>query len=345
MKTFSLTIVERRNETLDSCTLCFKQPGLQKIKYKAGQYITLIFRIKGRKYARAYSLSSTPSLNQYLEITVKRVINGVVSNYICDELKVGDIIEVSEPMGSFVSENANSFSSVYLWGVGSGITPLFSIINDLLNKGEADLIHLIYGNKNIDSTIFYHHLDSLVNAYSPRFKMTCFFSHGGIDIEDEFNYLGRINPNFINSLFSKEESIKNCVHFICGPKPVKNDISNVLEKLNFPKSSIFIEEFGKVIDSKEFEFIQNSKVKIKFRGEEFDIFVPIGRSILDVALDHNIDIPYACQTGDCSTCMAIIKDGQSKMLGLTKQRDDLLDNELLLCCSYPLSDRLVLEII
>ncbi len=345
MKTFSLTIVDRRSETLDSCTLCFKQPGLRKIKYKAGQYITLIFRIKGRKYARAYSLSSSPSLNPFLEITVKRVKNGVVSNFIFDELKIGDVVEVSEPMGSFVAENANSFSSVYLWGVGSGITPLFSIANELLNTCQTGLIHLIYGNKNIDSTIFYHQLENLVIDHPSRFKMTNFFSQGGKAIENEFKYSGRINSNFINSLFSQEESIKNCVHFICGPESVKNDIIYVLEKLNFSKSSIFIEEFGKVIDSKKFELIQNCNVKIKFRGEQSDIFVPIGKSILDVALDYNIDVPYACQTGDCSTCMATIKEGQTIMLGLTKHRDDLLENELLLCCGYPLSDQLVLEIL
>jgi ring-1,2-phenylacetyl-CoA epoxidase subunit PaaE len=345
MKTFSLTIVEIRNETSESCTLCFRQPGLCKIKYKAGQYITLNFRIKGRKYSRAYSLSSSPSVNSLLEITVKRVINGIVSNYICDELKIGDVVEVSEPMGSFVVDNVNSFSSVYLWGIGSGITPLFSIINELINIESNKSIHLIYGNKNVDSSIFYEQLKSLREAYSSRFKMTNFFSRNSTEFKNEFYLSGRINSSFVKSLISEDKNSKASVHFICGPEAAKNEIRNALEEQDFPNSSIFFEEFRKSIDLAEIELVKNCYVNIKFQGKNSDIFVPIGKSILDVALDCEIEIPYSCQTGDCNTCKAIVKEGKVKMLEVTNWNDDLKENEVLLCCSYPLSNQIVLEVI
>ena len=92
MKQYTLTIQEIRRETEDTITLCFKQPGLRKIKYQAGQYITLIVRINGRKYARPYSFSSAPSVDVTLDVTVKRVPGGVVSNFINTELKVGDVV-------------------------------------------------------------------------------------------------------------------------------------------------------------------------------------------------------------------------------------------------------------
>jgi ring-1,2-phenylacetyl-CoA epoxidase subunit PaaE len=121
---YTLTIHEIRKETKDAITLCFKQPGLQKIKYQAGQYITLIVKINGRKYARPYSFSSAPSVDTALEITVKRMPDGIVSNYINNELKVGDVVEVLEPMGDFTFNRINPINHVYLWGVGSGITLL-----------------------------------------------------------------------------------------------------------------------------------------------------------------------------------------------------------------------------
>lgn len=346
MKTFSLAIVETRIETSESCTICFKQPGLRKVKYKAGQYITLFFRINGRKYARAYSLSSSPSVNTFLEITVKRLSKGIVSNFICDELKVGDVVEVSEPMGSFIIDNVAQFSSVYFWGVGSGITPLYSIIKELINQDSNKLVRLIYGNKNIDSSIFFHELKSLADANSSRFKMINFFSQfDNRENENELFNSGRINSDFVKLFISNEKKFDDSAHFICGPEPLKNEIRNTLAKLKIPNSSIFVEKFEKVIDSTEFELIKNSNVKIKFKGENSEIFVPIGKSILDVALDHDIEIPYSCQTGDCNTCKAIIQEGKAKMLGLSKKRDDLSENELLLCCSFPLSNQLIVEVL
>jgi ring-1,2-phenylacetyl-CoA epoxidase subunit PaaE len=92
VKKYTLKIINIRSETKDAVTLCFNQPSLRKIKYQAGQFITLIVRINGRKYARPYSFSSAPSVDGALEITVKRVPNGVVSNYINSDLKIGDVL-------------------------------------------------------------------------------------------------------------------------------------------------------------------------------------------------------------------------------------------------------------
>ena len=102
MQTFTLKVIDIKKETGDTVTLSFKQPGLKKIKYKAGQYLTLIFRINGRRYLRPYSLSSAPGIDANLEITVKRVTGGIISNHINDMVKVDDLIEILYPMGDFV---------------------------------------------------------------------------------------------------------------------------------------------------------------------------------------------------------------------------------------------------
>ena len=344
MNKYLLKIIDIRRETLETCTLCFKQPGLRNIKYKAGQYITLVFRINGRKYARSYSFSSSPAINSFLEVTVKRVPSGIVSNYINNELNIGDVVEVSEPMGSFVVDNSNLSGTVYLWGVGSGITPLFSIINELLNTESGRSIHLIYGNKNADSTIFYYQLKCLKEKYSSIFKMTNFFSHIDDNSESGIIKKGRINQDFVTALISQENNHKDSIHYICGPRSLKNVIKSVLIDFEIPSTSIFIEEFELVIDPKEFDLIENSSVKIFFKGNELNVFVPKGKNILEVALDHDIEIPFSCQTGNCNTCKARVSQGQLKMLGLDNQREDLAKNEFLLCCSYPLTNQVILEV-
>lgn len=344
MNKYSLNIVDIKKETSETCTICFKLPGLRKIKYKSGQYITLFFNINGRKYARAYSLSSSPSINSYLEVTVKRIPRGIVSNYINNELKIGDIVEVSEPMGNFVIDNSNLSGTIYLWAAGSGITPLYSIINELLNTQSGKSIYLVYGNKNTESTIFYNQLKFLNERYPSIFKMTNFFSQVDDDIESCIIKKGRINSDFVTTLISQDNNYKDSIHYICGPIGLKNVIKSKLLEFEIPSSSILIEEFELVIDPKEFHLIENSNVIFFFKGKEFNVFVPKGKNILEVALDHDIELPYSCQTGSCNTCKARVCQGQLKMLGLENQREDLAVNEFLLCCSYPLTGQVTLEI-
>lgn len=345
MKQYTLTIQEIRKETEDTITICFKQPGLRKIKYQAGQYITLILRINGRKYARPYSFSSAPSVDATLDITVKRVPGGVVSNYINNELKVGDVVEVLEPMGDFIYECINPIKSIYLWGVGSGITPLFSIVKEVLYKLPGTAIHLVYGNKNQESTIFRNQLSLLKQEYPTDFSLTNFYSQIDNVIESNSIHKGRISSEFVTHLVVQQENLKESIHYICGPKSLKDTIQISLMDIDVPSSSIFAEEFELVIDPKELEDVKDSKVSVFFQGEQSEIFVPKGKSILDFALDNDIELPYSCQTGNCSSCKGKLKEGQLKMIGLTKEREDLAQDEFLLCCSYPLTNSVNIEVI
>jgi ring-1,2-phenylacetyl-CoA epoxidase subunit PaaE len=156
MVNYTLKVISIRKETTDTNTIVFKQPGLKKIKYLAGQYLTLIFKINNRKYIRPYSFSSAPGFDANLEITVKRVPGGVVSNHIIDKLAVGDVVEVIEPMGDFTIHNEfiNNNTHIVLWGAGSGITPLFSLAKYALQNSKAQHITLVYGNRSFESVIF-----------------------------------------------------------------------------------------------------------------------------------------------------------------------------------------------
>ncbi len=345
MKQYTLTIQEIRNETKDSITVCFKQPGLRKVKYLAGQYVTLFFRIDERRYARPYSFSSAPSFDDTLNVTVKRVPEGIVSNYINNVLKVGDVIEVLEPMGDFTFDSTKPEIPIYLWGVGSGITPLYSILKEVLNTQPQRPVYLIYGNKNQESTIFKSQLNLLIQEYPTVFSMTNFYSQEEDLGESNAYKKGRINSDFVSRLLTQHDNINESVHYICGPNGLKNIITSSLIEFGIPATSVFVEDFELVIDPKDLEQIEDSSVTVFFNGKSSQIFVPKGKSILDVALDNDIEIPYSCQTGNCSTCKAKLKEGQLKMLGLTKERVDLAEDEFLLCCSYPLTKAINLEVI
>ena len=176
MTTYTLKVVDIRKETKDTITICFKQPALRKIKYKAGQYLTLIFRINGRRYIRPYSFSSAPVVDATLDVTVKRIPKGIVSNHIHDVIGIGDSVEVMSPMGDFIYDRDNQNDLVFLWGAGSGITPLISIIKDIIETRPYACVNLIYGNKDNDTAIFSDLINTLLNKSAVRFKVCQFHS-------------------------------------------------------------------------------------------------------------------------------------------------------------------------
>lgn len=343
MKKYTLKVHEIRRETGDTITLCFKQPGLRKIRYQAGQYISLSFRINGRKYTRPYSFSSSPSGDIFLETTVKRIPNGILSNHIHNNVQVGDVVEVLEPMGDFVHKDDDAFDEIFFWGVGSGITPLISIIKELLISNSDARVNLIYGNKNFESTIFLELINELLVKYPNQLTVWHFHSQYEHSENHHFVKSGRINKDFILELL-KSKNIDKTKHYICGPKDLKINIAEALEKIDCPKENIFSEEFELARNPEDFKEIETHTVNIQFQGNETSVEVQKGKTVLEAALDAGIELPYSCQTGSCSQCKGKAEEGDLKMIGLTKERDDLQKGEFLLCCSHPLKEGVCIEV-
>lgn len=338
MKNYTLKVQEVRKETYDTVTISFKQPGLKKIKYLAGQYLTLQFRINGRRYIRPYSFSSTPLIDSTLDVTVKRVPGGIVSNYINDNIKVDDVIEVHEPLGDFIFDSNKSVNSIVFWGVGSGITPLFSMIKDLLINKPLVTIYLVYGNKSNSSVIFKDQLQKLKKFYYERFKIYNFYSKEDFFEEDSHNFRGRIDFNFVENLISNIQ--KPTQHFICGPVGLKNIVKQALLVSEGNLENVFSEDFELIKNPEDFKDIENQEIVLSFQGVENKLVVIKGNSILEQALEADLELPYSCQTGNCNACKATVTSGKLKMIGLDKVRNDLTENEFLLCCSYPLTQNI-----
>jgi len=344
MITYTLKVVEIKVETEDAITVCFKQPALKKLKYDAGQYLSLIFRINGRRYVRPYSFSSCSLVDNFIEITVKRVPKGIVSNHIIDFVKEGDMIEAMQPMGDFTYLSNDVSGDIYLWGVGSGITPLISLAKHILFSEEKKKVYLMYGNRNKESTIFLNQIEHLQSKYTNRFEVTHFHTRPTIRLDNPNLIQGRIDEHKVGIIINQNNNIKGSAHYICGPAGLKESVKKVLSELNVDKENIYSEDFELVRDPKDFSNIHTQKVKLKFNYKEFDLEVIKGKSILEAALDANLELPYSCQTGNCNTCKAIRLDGDLKMIGLVKERTDLKSDEYLLCCSYPLSGNVCVEI-
>jgi ring-1,2-phenylacetyl-CoA epoxidase subunit PaaE len=338
---YTLKIIEKVSETDDAVTLKFKQPGLKRVIYISGQYLTLIFNINGRRYIRPYSFSSAPGIDSTLNVTVKRVPAGVVSNHILDKVEVGEVIEVFEPMGDFTLNripNTVQNPHLVLWGSGSGVTPLMSIAKSALIDDRYHHITFVYGNRNFDTAIFYEQIDALQQRFPKTFSVWHFHTQSIINQNNPYIVQGRINPKKVLDIMSHESDLATTYHYICGPVGLKDSIKAALSAINIDESNIFSEDFEVTRDPNEFEdvFTQNVSLKLKNRVSSFE--VAKGKSILEAGLDAMLDLCYSCQTGNCLLCKAKLINGKIKTIGIKNLPSDLQADECLLCCSFPLSN-------
>ena len=141
---FDLKVKNIIQETKDAISIVFEQPATR-IVYKPGQFLTLIAPIEGKEIRRAYSLCSSPFVDNDLAVSVKRVEGGKMSNWLPDNLKVGDTLKIMTPTGHFTTEYDKTHKRhLVMFAGGSGITPMMSLIKSLLIQEPDSIVSLIY---------------------------------------------------------------------------------------------------------------------------------------------------------------------------------------------------------
>lgn len=346
----NLTIKEIKKETDDAISIIFSNTG-NEINYLPGQYLTLILNLDGEEVRRSYSLSSSPHLDQDLSVTVKKIDNGKVSNFLVDQLKPGDLMKVMEPKGSFTTEfgEGNKRKFVLLAG-GSGITPLMSIMKSaLVSEPNSDIL-LIYQNRNEGSIIYKEFQDELKNRYPDRLNITHILSKPSHDWK---GLKGRLSREQIEDIFDRYE-IKpdNVAVFTCGPQGMMETVESALDGLNVDKKDRFKESFyssgsssKKAVEPPVEEMSnQESKVTIILDNEEHEVMVRSNDFILETALDADVNMPFSCQGGICTSCRGKLLSGEVKMEdpdGLSDE--ELEDGYILTCVSHPVSKDVKIE--
>ena len=326
--TQSLTVSNLKQETLNSVVVSFEVPSSLKNQYafKAGQYLTLSSNINGEKVKRSYSICSSPQ-SQNLQVGVKAIENGVFSNYVNDALREGDSIEVSVPEGRFVLEN-NTQANYCAFVAGSGITPLMSIISDVLEHSENNLFILGYGNKTKASTMFSSAINELKSRYPKRFFCYNIYSK---ENNPEATF-GRVDSDFISYILKQHSETKFEKILLCGPEKMIETAKETLKKANYPEDKVLYELFYSKPVSENNDKGNGSSAKIIYDEEILDLDIPEKMTILDAALQKNIDVPYSCQGGVCSSCIAKITSGSATMIQNNILTDSEIEEGLVLTC-------------
>lgn len=347
MEFYKLPVIQKKQETVNSCSLFFNIPEnlAENFKYKAGQYLTIKIQLENREERRAYSISSAPNLDDLVRITIKNIDGGLVSSYLVNNVHEGDILEIMPPQGNFTVDPDPSNQKTYiLIAAGSGITPLYSIAKTILHFEPNSKVILFYSNRKPSDIIFYDELKDLEHSFAGNLKILHFISQN----PDKQKYYDRLNPIMFEELLKENLHSSDDVDFyLCGPTSFMQMVESKLLEMNFAQEKIHKESFTADVEkSNETEYFeyQDRKIKIKVYGQEYEILVEKGDNIITAGIKNGLILPYSCQIGACSTCRAMLVSGKVNM----HVREGLTDNEIkqgyiLTCQSYPLTDDVVID--
>jgi ring-1,2-phenylacetyl-CoA epoxidase subunit PaaE len=203
---------------------------------------------------------------------------------------------------------------------------------------------LVYGNKTVDDTMFFNDLMALKNTYGNRLHIHFIYSQS----REEDALFGRIEKSTVNLIVKnkyKEVTIEK--YYLCGPEQMIHTVKDVLVENNIKEKNILFELFMApvAVEASNLEVPSgHTKIKVLVDDEDFEFEMSKEQSILEATLKQDIDAPYSCQGGICSSCIARITEGEVSM----RQNNILTDNEVaeglvLTCQAHPTSSTIVVD--
>lgn len=304
-----LTLAEVVEVTHNVKTFRFKPPngGNVPFDYLPGQFLTLHLAPGGVPTRRSYTMASSPTWHDRIEITVKREPHGLVSRWLHDELKVGDEVELEAPNGTFVF-NGEQAGSVVLIGAGVGITPLMSVTRYLTETGWPGNVSLILGFRAPRDFIFREELEQL-QAHNPNLRVTVTMSNPG---EEAWSgRCGRIDAVLLQSV----KDLAACRAHLCGPPSMMEAVRGALVGLGLAENQVRTEAFGTMTRDPTAKSARSSAIagKVVFLASDTSAPVPVDATILDVADEVGVFIDSACRSGTCASCRVKLLSGNVSM--------------------------------
>jgi ring-1,2-phenylacetyl-CoA epoxidase subunit PaaE len=353
LKFYPLTVKDLQRETRDAVAVTLEPLPEHRalFGFKQGQYLTFRRIIDGEEVRRSYSICAAVQ-DPHLRVGIKKVPGGRFSTWANEHLVVGDTLEAMPPMGSFfVPLHPDNHKHYVAFAGGSGITPVLGIIKTTLLTEPKSSFTLFYGNRASSTIMFREELEDLKNVYLKRFQLFHVLEREKQDV-DLFN--GILDRTKCDQLLQNFVDIADVdTAFICGPEAMMLQVADALQAAGLDKRQIKFELFTtqaqrgpRKAEAAPVSRVQNAchaTIIIDGRSRTFDM--PKGaKSILDAALEEGLELPYACKGGVCSTCRALLSEGEVDMDANFALEDyEIKRGYILTCQSYPVTDTVVVD--
>ncbi|WP_276132748.1 1,2-phenylacetyl-CoA epoxidase subunit PaaE [Polluticoccus soli] len=352
---YELKVKEVRPETADCVSVALEVPGdLRDIfRFAPGQYLTFRKHMENAEVRRSYSICVSPRDGE-LRVAIKKVDEGKFSTHANEVLRAGDVLDVMPPLGKFSPRKSEKIHKNYLAiAAGSGITPIMSIMKTVLEDEPNSNFTLIYGNRSRNTIIFREGIEALKNQHMQRLRVYHVLSREHMEFP-LFN--GRITADKVAEFADTLIDLNSIDEvFICGPEDMILSTRERLVNMGMPSANVHIELFTSPDQPKRShekwasEHSEDkgpmSKVSIILDGTTFDMDLAYNSdNILDAALKHGADLPYACKGGVCATCRARVTEGEVEMeVNYSLEPDEIAKGFVLTCQAHPKSERVVVD--
>ena len=294
--------------------------------YRAGQFCTVRAEIDGEDVLRCYSMSSAPTVDADLAVTVKRVPGGAMSNWLHDHICVGDTMHLTRPAGTFCS--ADAAAPLVGFCGGSGVTPVISIVKDALSTTSRS-VKVLVANRDAASVIFRDELARLAVQHGGRLEVQHHLDSDG----------GYLDPATVRAFIAGTAGAEM---FICGPTPFMDLVEGALSAAGVEPGRIAIERFvagwspgvspsGGAPDP-AFEDVVVETLTLIVKGKKHVLDYVVGDTVLDTARRGGVKTPFSCELGNCATCMAVVRDGAVTMRANNSLTPAEIDEGWVLTC-------------
>ena len=349
-----LQVTDVRRDTRDAVvvTLQPRPEDAASFDFTQGQYLTFRRDFDGEELRRSYSICAGRD-DGALRVGIKRVDGGAFSTWANEDLAAGMELDAMPPMGRFSTDLDGAAAKHYVGvAAGSGITPVLSIIKTTLKREPKSRFTLIYANRSVNSIMFREELEDLKNTYLGRFSVIHILKSEGQEID---LFTGRIDAQKMQALFDNwidPASIDTA--FICGPEGLMLTVADSLRKAGLDDAQIKFELFAssqpgrakkKAVSKDAAQAADMTEAVVTLDGATRTFRMPKqGENLLDAALAADMDVPYACKAGVCSTCRAKVLEGEAEMeINHALEDYEVAQGYVLTCQCYPLTDRIVVS--
>ena len=351
---YRLRVSDVQRETRDAVVVTVEPEAGDRAAFRfiQGQYLTFRKAFDGEELRRSYSICSGLGEPQ-MRVGIKRVDGGAFSTWANRELKPGMSLEAMPPMGNFhLPVDADQACSYLLFAGGSGITPVLGILKTVLAEEPKSTATLVYGNRSVAAIMFREELEDLKNLHLGRLSILHVIEAEAQEID---LFTGRVDRAKCDALFAHwiDVADADCA-FVCGPEPMMLAVADALKAHGMPSDRIKFELFAtgqpgrakrRVAAGEAGTGGGQTTATITLDGATHTLPMPkTGQSVLEAALAADLDAPFACKAGVCSTCRALILDGEVEMQANYALEDYEVNRGYVLTCqSYPVSDKVVVS--
>ena len=323
-QSLTLTCVEREEIARDFSTFWLEPAKQQALPtYQPGQHLPIQVEINGEYVARRYTLSSSPSRPGRFGISVKRVDDGRISNWLHDHFQVGDTLVAQQPDGSF--HLGHHTDKLLLLSAGSGVTPMISMLRYL---ADHDLVRdiIFYHQCRTQADIPYLEELKTLEKQFPQLKVMIALSRP----DKKWKGLsGRLEASHLEKL----EALGERQVFVCGPNRFMDDAKTLLLNAGLDAAQYHQEAFGPLTR----EVNKTKEVTISINGNLFS--GDNQKTLLEQAEAAGLNVSNSCRAGFCGACKMTLESGevdQPDVPACFRARGSQV--KVLACCCVPKTD-------